>query len=360
MRHRTITLPGLCIALAAGALLWIAPGPGLGDDAGERQAAPAARLSSAPYASDLWNFTAVLEGGYRLFTWFFITNEGPGEQSAAALWYLVHPDGRVAEYRNGRQQGRWKLSADRRRIDVASSSLDLHGPVRRVAIDSTSQRVKIDLHFPVPERSQPAASPGSSVSAFHTDTLQIGTPVEGTIWEGGMPEPLAVRGAASLTYAWTDLSVPAVVQRRIEFFAEQSNLAFYVSEIRSPRGDELRWLTVQDRDGMPRYESANFEMTLARPDAVAADDQYAIPGRLLIRDARLSLEIQPQRLLLRADPLDAVPQPFRFLFELQVAPQWYWIDAAFHLRLGAEDRAVEADGRGILAVIFVNPLPLPR
>src|SRR5262245_43558703 len=88
-------------------------------------AAPAARLSPAAQATEYWGLTARLDGGYRLFARLGITNEGPGEQSAGALWYLVHPDGHVSEFRNGRSRGWWTLSPDRLYIDIASSTLDL-------------------------------------------------------------------------------------------------------------------------------------------------------------------------------------------------------------------------------------------
>jgi hypothetical protein len=364
MRYHKVTQRCIRITLLAAALLWFAPCPSRAGDQTARRGDPAARLSSDPEASELWNLTAHFDGGYRLFTWFFITNEGPGERTAAAIWYLVHPDGRVAEFRNGRQKGRWKLSPDRRRIDVASSSLDLRGPGGRVAIDSTSQRVKIDLQFAAsgPVTWPPASSP-STTSTLGTDTLQISAPVEGTIWDDGLPVPVVVRGTAALTHAWMDESLPRIVQRRIEFFADQPQLAFYLSDIRAPSGDDRRWL-VLERGGTLGYQSSDFEMTLGPSVLPIADRGYPIPGRLLVRDGRISLDIHPQRLLVRTNPLEALPQPFRFIYSLRIEPQWVWVDASFHLQLtpgGASTGApLSVDGRGILAVTFVNPLRRPE
>jgi hypothetical protein len=358
MRCHTVTRRCVRITLLTGALLWLAPCPGRARDPAAACLDPAARLASEPEASELWNFTARFDGGYRLFTWFFITNEGPGERTAAALWYLLHPDGRVTEFRNGRQEGRWRLSPDRRRIDVASSSLDLRGPVYRVAIDSTSQRVKIDLQFPARDAPwSPASLPFTST--LRTDTLQISTPVEGTIWDDGLSAPVVVHGTATLTHAWMKESLPRIVQRRIEFFADDPELAFYLSDITAPSGDDRRWLALE-RGGALGYQSADFEMTLDPPVLPTADRNYPIPGRLLIRDGRFSLDIEPHRLLVRANPLAAVPQPFRFIYSLRLEPQWDWVDASFHLQLTAGDAEPSAplsvDGRGILAVTFVNPL----
>jgi hypothetical protein len=359
MRYHNVTRGCIRITLLAGAALWLAASPSRAGDQAPPGGDPAARLSPKPEASELWNLTAHFEGGYRLFTWFFITNEGPGERSAAALWYLVHPDGRVAEFRNGRQQGRWRLSQDRRRIDIASSSLDLRGPLWRLAIDSTSQQVRIDLHFPAGERPPWSAAVPPSTSTLRTDTLQIAAPVEGTIWEHGMRVPLGVRGTAALTHAWMDESLPRIVQRRIEFFADEPELALYVSDIRTPSGDGRRWLALQ-RDGAKGYQSSDFAMTLGPADRATADRKYPVPGRLLVRNGRITLDIRPQRLLARTNPLQALPQPLRLLYSFKLDPQWVWVDASFHLQLAPEAASTNPpltfDGRGIVAVSFVNPL----
>lgn len=309
----------------------------------------AARLSSAPYASEIWNVTATFEDGYRLFTWFFVTNEGPGEQNAGALWYLVRPDGRVAEYRNGRQRGRWRLSPDRRRLDIASSSLDLGGPTGRMAIDSTSQRVKIDLQFP---QRLVAGTAGAAERRMGATALQIATPIAGTIWERGMPAPLAVQGTAAITYTWMEETVPRVLQRRIELFADQPGLAIYLSDIVAPgAAAPQRWMTIE-RQGVPVFQSADVTLALAPPGPGPGSRRYPLPTRLLAQGERMRLDVRPERLLLRANPIDRLPQPFRFLYARSVAPQWNWLEAVFHLELGEET----LEGRGILAVNFVNPM----
>lgn len=347
--------PSTRAALLSGAALLLAPWPISGEGA-PALGHPAARVSAAPDATEYWEVTARFEGGYWLFARFGITNEGPGERTAGAIWYLVHPDGHVTELRNGREQGNWKLSSDHLRLDIASSSLDLRPPLRRLAIDSTSQHAKFNLQFPAGD--SPANSPAGAVQ---TETLQLSAPMQGTIWVRGMPAPMAVRGAAALTHTWTDDSLPKVVQRQIEFVANTTNLAFYLSDVTTPEGSSRRWLEVQP-SGATSYQSTGFELALGRATPATIDGTYPVPGQLLIRDDRITLDIRVERLLLRTDPLDAVPQPFRLLFEITIAPQWVWAEASFHVRLSGEAASapIEADGRGILAVNFMNPLPLPK
>lgn len=320
---------------------------------------PAARLSPASGATEYWDVTAHFDGAYRLFARFVITNEGPGKQTAAAMGYVVHPDGHFSEFKNGRQKGGWKLSPDHLRIDVASSSLDLRAPVHQLAIDSNKQGVKIDLQFPASET--PVSLPGPSTPAFHTDTLQISAPMEGTIWVRGMPAPVRVHGTTALTHAWMDESESKLVQRRIEFVAATPTLALYLSDITTPAGAHHRWVAVE-RNGKVVYQSADFELALDQAGAATADRKYPIPGHLLIRNGQIALDIRPQRLLLRTNPLDAIPQPFRSFLSLRSAPQRVWADASFHLQLaaGADGAPVITDGQGVLAVNFLNPLPLPN
>jgi len=202
---------GVCLTLLSGIGLLLAADRSAVPGAAPSGAAHAMRLSVAPEATEYWELAARFDNGYRLFVRLGITNEGPGDRTAGALWYLVHPDGRVSEFRNGRAQSRWKLSPDHLRLDIASSSLDLHTPVRRLGIDSHTQGAKIDLWFPADEKPpRPATRPGA---AFQIETVQIAAPIEGTIWVRGMAAPIAVRGTTFLIHGWSDDSIPTVVQR---------------------------------------------------------------------------------------------------------------------------------------------------
>ena len=346
--------PGSAAAGAVIALL-LASAAGAGE-AGFGHGGPAARRSSAADATEYWDLNARFDSGYRLFERFVITNEGPGTQTAAAAGYIIRPDGQRSEVKNGRRQGEWRLSADGLRLDVASSSLDLHGPRRRLVIDSTSQGVRIDLH--VPAGDPPPVAGAAAETPYRVDVLQIAAPIEGTIWVRGMDAPAAVRGSATLTHVWMDDSESRLAQRRIEFSARTANAALYVAEITTPAGERRHWLALE-RDGRLAYQTSASDLTLAPARPLGADRDYPLPGELIARDGALTVEIQPQRVLLRTDPLGVVPQPFRFFLSLRSAPQRVWADAAFHLRLaaGGDGAPFEADGEGILAVDFLNPLP---
>jgi len=349
-----MTAAGKRFGLLSGLILLLVSCVSAAGEAAPEASDPAARLSSAPAASEYWNLTARFDAGYRLFARFGITNEGPGERTAGALWYLVHPDGRVSEFRNGRSKSRWTLSPDRLYIDVASSTLDLHGPLRRLELDTTSQGGRINLQFPAADIPHSPAVAGR----FHADTLQISAPIEGTIWERGMGAPVAVRGRTTLTHVWMDGSLPDVLQSHIEFVGEEQDTRVFLSDFETPSGEHHRTLRVERGDTVA-YQGTDLEVTLDSPGRAARDRKYPLPGRLVARDGRVSLEIHTGRLLHRTNPLAAVPQPFRFFFSLTIDPRFVWADASFRLRLADDGGPRESEGRGILAVIFVNP-PKPQ
>ena len=350
MTHRTP------VAIIVGAVLllsaWSFEGPGAAAAAGDA----AARVSAADDATEYWEVTARFDGGYRLFTRFGITNEGPGVQTAGAIWYLVQPDGRVMVLKNGREQGNWKLSPDHLRLDIASSSLDLHAPLRRLAIDSTSQHAKIALQFPATDVL--ATSPAGE---YQIAALQLSTPIDGTIWVRGMRTPMAVHGTVTLTHAWSDDSLPRVMQRQIEVVAGAPDLTLYLSDITTPAGTTHPWLVVQRGDATA-YNTTDREVSVDADMPAATHSGYPLASQLSIRDQKVRLDVRTERLLLRVNPLDVVPQPFRLLFAIKIAPQWIWADASFHLTLstGSDTPPIEAEGRGTVAVNFMNPLSPPQ
>ncbi len=317
---------------------------------------PAARLLSASAATEYWDLTARFESGHSLLARFLITNEGPSPHYGVGMGHLLLPDGRAVPFRYGRQRPKWTLSSDGLSMKVASSALDLHAPVRQFALDSDKSGVKVLLQFPV---SGAAVWPdGASNGEPFFDVVQMPAPVEGTIWLQGMAAPLPVRGTIALTHTWMNGSEPGLTQRRIEVFCRDGDVALYATELVTPAGARRRWAAVTRAGALVRQSQA-IDLALGAARA-AGDDAYPLPDRLQWRDAALSADIRPAQLLLQANPLDIVPQPFRLLLSFKSKPQRLWADAACDLTLAAAGGAALAQrGRGTVAATYLNPLPLP-
>ena len=200
---------------------------------------PAAQAASDESALEYWDLVARFESNHRLFARYMITNEGPGDQYGVAVGHLVHPDGSISDFRNGRRKGRWHLSPDGLHMKVGSSYLDQREATRRFGTDNDRRGIKIHLAFvsdgPVTWREPDGEEP------YRVDLLDMSAPVEGTIWVNGMDEPQTLRGLVGITHTVVDESESDLVLRRIDFFSLSHGVALYLSDRTRPDGARSRW-----------------------------------------------------------------------------------------------------------------------
>ena len=69
--------------------------------------------------------------------------------------------------------------------------------------------------------------------------------------------------------------------------------------------------------------------------------------------------IDAKQLLVQANPLDDIPQPFRFLLSFKTRPRRVWTRASFEVTFRADPNlpATSLKGTGITTVTYLNPLP---
>ena len=341
MRRRT----RLALALALLALPATANGPeGRGDGA--------SRLPPGDSASEYWDLSIHLDSGHRVFARFLITNEGPGDRSAAAFGHVVMPDGSTRRFDNAKRAGSWELSSDGLRLRIASSILDQRPPRPKFEYDSNRRGVKLHLWY------QPDGALAHPESAalpdYASDLLAAAGPLQGTLWVEGMAEPLEVSGRLGATHTWTRRSESDLVARRIEFFSLDADTSLYLSDVLTPKGARLHWLVVE-RAG-ERWTSDAFEVALEAADEAS---DYPVPAALRLSGAGIEGRIALGPELVQDAPFDALPQPFRFLLSLRARPRRVWLESAFELKLEPGPGRPEAvlRGSGVTAVTFTNPLP---
>lgn len=314
------------------------------------------RITGGDSAQEYWDIIARFDSSYSLFTRFLITNEGPGDRTAVATWYLVAPDGTTVPFRNGRRESRWSLSPDGARIEIGSSVFDQRGDVHALEYDSNKRGIKVYLRF-TPRGPLDRTETGAQ-REYAMDLLDVGTPVVGTIWLEGMPEPMEVAGTISVTHTWMDRSEADLALRRIEFSSEdQGGAAVYLSEILEPSGTRHRWLVVE-RDGEAVYRTESFRVEADPPESLVGDE-YPVPGLLRIVGDGVDGKIDPERVLVQVNPLDDIPQPFRFLLSFKTRPRRVWTQASFEVtyRPAPGLPATSLQGTGITTVTYLNPLP---
>ncbi len=337
---------GCLMALVVG----VAPLMGIASERGT----PNSRISSAGSASEYWDIVARFDSNHSLFARFLITNEGPGERTAVATWYLVDPDGMMVPFRNGRRESRWSLSPDGARVEIGSSVLDQRGAVHSLEYDSGKRGIRVHLRF----------APGGAVASTDTgpgdqyaiDLLDIGTPVVGDLWLRGMGEPLAVNGSISVTHTWTDTGESDLALRRIEFSSSEQGDGVYLSDLTEPTGDRHRWLVVK-RGGEAVFRTSDFHIEIARPPRWR--EGYPMPESLRISGAGIEGSIVAETPLVEVDPLEDIPQLFRILLSFKMRPRRLWALSSFDVKFRADPNlpAISLHGSGVTTVTYLNPLP---
>ena len=311
-------------------------------------------LSNGKSASEYWDIVAHFDSNHHLFARFLITNEGPGDRTAIATWQLIDPNGKRTEFRNGRREKRWTLSPDGDSIEIGSSVFDQSGALHRLEYDSSKRGIRVAFQY-APRG--PVGWAGSATDPYPFDLLELGTPVTGTIWLEEVGEAIPVSGTISITHTWMEKSEAGLALRRIDFSSTGSEPSIYLSDRTSPSGERERWLAVA-RDGKLLYQTSDFQLRLAHSPIPNSSD-YPAPDELRISSSGVEGVIQLGTTLAEINPLEEIPQPFRFLLSFRLRPHRVWARASFEVRLLAGQNTPETmlKGSGITTITFTNPLP---
>jgi hypothetical protein len=153
-------------------------------------------------------------------------------------------------------------------------------------------------------------------------------------------------------------SEAALALRRIEFSSSGDGTAIYVSDLTTPSGEHHRWLVVE-RDGAETLRTADFQIQLVDSTTKSAKGGYPTPDSLQIRAREFEGSIKADTLLVVVDPLEGIPQPFRFLLSLKMRPHRVWTRSTFELRMRSDTEQTETilRGSGVTTITFLNPLP---
>jgi len=312
-------------------------------------------LGESDTASEYWDITAHFDSGHLLFVRFLITNEGPGDRTAIATWQLIDPNGKRTEFRNGRRKQRWTLSPNGDRIEIGSSIFDQSAAVHRLEYDSTKRGIRVAFQY---SPAGPVGWPEPASDPYPFDLLELETPVTGTIWLEGMDAAATVRGTITIVHTWMAENEADLALRRIEFSStDGSGRSIYLTDRMAPSGAREGWLAVA-RNGKLLHQTEDFELEW-RDSPSAKSREYPTPSELRISGAELDGVIQIGPRLADINPLEAIPQPFRFLLSFKLRPHRVWARASFKVKLlvGQDTPETEIEGSGITTVTYTNPSP---
>ncbi len=351
---RLALLSTLTISLCGNGLE--APAPDLRAGRGVSVVDPSARLPAGDSGWENWDLLLRLDTGHVVAMRFLITNRGPGDQNGVALGQVIRPDGSVLSFDNGRRKDRWTLAADRLRLDIGSSHLDLHAPAHHLEIDKKA--VKLDLRYA--PRGWAAAPPGLTPDGYQLDVIDAAAPVEGSLWVEGMQRAVQVKGRAGVTHSWARESESDRVLRRLDFYSLGDGAAVYLVELTSPTGRRTRWLS-SGGDGEGFFQASDFDLALEGDLADRDNSSYWMPARLKARGASMYGDVSFARTLTEMDPLAALPTPIRLVMALGGRPHRVWVEADYDLSLGAAPDTPRRRGTGLAVVTFQSTLgPAPQ
>jgi hypothetical protein len=311
------------------------------------------RLPSGSTAIEYWDVTAWFESGHRLFVRFLVTNDGPGVETAAAVGHVILPEGEVVVFKWGREQGRWTFGEDGR-LKIGKAVLVLGGPTVVVEVDSNKRGIKLGLEI---ARAGPPVATSALPGEYWVDVV-MPAPAQARLWVRGMTEPRAVAGTGALTHTWMEQREGDLIRRRSDLFARVGDTSIYVSELARVAGPGRTTLVASE--GGRILDRADDAALVFGPLATSPEDaRYPVPARWQVRSAALEARVGVSHELLRWNPLEVLPQPFRFLLALRGQPQRVWADADVDLTRAPRDGGIAVRGGGIVALTFTQPTPLP-
>ena len=300
---------------------------------------PAARLLRGDNASEAWTLYVELEDGYRITQRFLLSNAGPGDQNAVALGHLIEPGREPYRYKNGRTRENWTLSKDRLFFDIAASHLDLHRPNGELRI--TKDEIEIRLFFDFPADTVSARVPKEHLpQGYHVEVLAVGAPTRGSIRAPWMNTPLETTGRTWLVHTWTKKDEADLLTRRVDLYGAENGTSFYGLQVKGQGDWQSAWSLISDEEHgviesgskvlgewkeQPRSSQGRVSEDYPTPRAFRITDPS--PTRGLTGPISLGAE------WLRFDPLEVIPQPFRWFIRRKSQPQEVWATAQIGVRL---------------------------
>jgi len=238
-------------------------------------------------------------------------------------------------------------------MEVGRSWLDQHGLKNSLRIDKRRVRVGLDYY----RGGDASWSTDFAPAGYAIDLLDPAARAEGTLWVEGMAAPAEVKGSMAVTHSWADTAESNLLVRQFEFFTlpdEQDKPAIYLADLIQKGGTRSNWLVARFGRETIR-EKSNFNLTTEGNFRGIRD--YPIPEKLDFDAGNVQGEIRLLQPILEYDPLDDVPQPFRFLLSIKIRPRRVWIATAFRIsfRAGPTTKPEYFTGTGVTKVYFMNP-----
>lgn len=310
----------------------------------------AAHSSSGATATEYWDVAAWLDSGDRFFARFLVTNRGPGTGTAAAMGHLLPADGAILPFKWGRRSNDWRLGPDGRSLQIAKATLELDGPAVVVAIANAKHGVDVRLEI---GRDTPLVPTRPIPDGYAVD-IAMPAPAHGYIRTLGADAARPVSGTGAVSHTWMELPESDLLRRRLDLLTRDGDTAIYLSELTRMDGARRSTVVVSRADRV--WSRADGPaLRFGAGATTGGDPGYPLPVAWEASSDTLGAHVTVGRELVRMNPLDILPQPFRMLIALGGRPQLAWAEAHADVRLAAQaESAIRAHGRGIVMAAFAR------
>jgi hypothetical protein len=217
-----------------------------------------------------------------------------------------------------------------------------------IRIDSKKHGIDLTLaidHPPVPTRLAELAH------GYVSDVVPPAA-AHGTLATAIARDDRPFTGWAAIVHTSTERPEGELIRRRDELLARGDAVAFYAAAATLADGTRRNTLVVRGPHGV-RETAPSLELA----GVLGGNASYPVARSWQGRDADMVFSASLDRELLRVNPLDVLPQPFRLLLSLGGTPQRVWAEARVTLD-GAPDGEGPAQPtvlHGIAVSTFARP-----
>ena len=148
-----------------------------------------------------------------------------------------------------------------------------------------------------------------------------------------MSEAVETHGVAWLVHTWTQTDEATLLRRRVEVFGRDKKVSFYGIQLKG-RGDwESAWSLIADENRQIIEPAINVPAGWIEGAYRSDSKNYPTPSGFAIQGdpdlGRITLGSD----WLRFDPLEVIPQPFRWFIRRISKPQEVWANARIGVTL---------------------------
>lgn len=317
------------------------------------------------FYSEWWSFVFRLEGGYRAYVQFLVSNTGPGDDKAAVTSDFRAPDGDTVKDRSDFDAGKWSSAKDR--LEMRFGPNVLSGPLDALTIhvenESFTADYKLTSVFPPWKPGNGKAQYGKSEGAYYQFHLLAPVArVEGTITLADDGSVHKVKGLVHADHSLASVGMHQQARRWARFRSLGEKTAFLLTNIQTPEvfgGAPIRF-AVLFQDGKVALQSTDFDI---KESDVWVDPQktgYDTPRMLEFKskagaDVAFRGAVKATEMTSREDFLEESNAATRFVISKFAKPIMYYFNGVFAVEGTTPAGKLDARGKGTYYFTVVNP-----